>query len=183
MDVCGTNSAGFPANSTAGLTFAACVHLAANPGPAWSVTAVLRGAGSIDIVATSDGASHSFNVDAATTAAWTPGDYWGALRAMNGATVLEVGRFNFTVLPDIAAAGAGYDGRTQNDIALSAIEAVIAQRATIDQSRYKINNRELWRTSISDLMKLKSFYAAAVRRERRKASGCGNFGRVIPVKF
>jgi hypothetical protein len=76
-----------------------------------------------------------------------------------------------------------YDGRSDNQKALDAIEAVLARRATLDQQRYTINNRELWRTPIIELIKLRSFYAAAVAREKRKNSGNRTFGRRINVRF
>jgi hypothetical protein len=51
------------------------------------------------------------------------------------------------------------------------LEAVIEGRASLDQERYRINNRELYRTPMETLIKLRNQYRAEVSRERAKASG------------
>jgi hypothetical protein len=172
-----------PAEITAGLDFQARVLLSAYPAPAWTLQAVLRGPAPIDLTATADGAEHVFTANAATTAAWAAGTYWYSLRASNGASTVEVEKGRLIVEADLAAVTGVFDGRTENEKALDAINAVLAKRATMDQQRYVINNRELWRTPIADLLKLKTSYVAAVRRERARASGCGGIGRQIPVRF
>lgn len=174
------NCVDFPAEATAGLTFAASAVFDAYPAPTWTLTAHLRGPGQIDLTATAAGV---FSATAATTAAWAPGTYWYAVRATNGTDVLEVATGQLEVKPDLAAAGPGFDGRTQNERALDAISAVLEKRASQDQQRYTINNRELWRTPIADLLKLQAFYKAAVRRERAAKSGSAAFGRQIHVRF
>lgn len=107
------------------------------------------------------------------------GDYWYSLRATTGTDLVELGTGTLRVLPDLVAAGDGFDGRSQAQIALAAIDAVLGKRATMDQERYRINNRELYRTPISDLLKLRGFYVAQVKRE----SGRSTFGRQIAVRF
>lgn len=174
----------FPSGITAGVNFSASVAAPDYPAPAWVVSAVLRGPGAIDLEAVGDGGQHTFAEPAAVTADWEPGIYWVSIRASSGGgDVLEVSRRQVEILPDLAGQAAGYDGRTPNEIALDAIEAVLAKRATIDQQRYTINNRELWRTPMADLLKLRSFYTVAVRRERNRAAGKTGFGRTIPVRF
>lgn len=177
------NSIDFPANLGAGLNFSAVVTLPDNMAPAWTVTAVMRGAGVITLTATGDGSTFTFAVPGETTAGWPQGPYWVSIRATKGADVIEVGKRKIDIAPDLANAEAGFDGRSQNEIALAAIQAVMAKRATIDQQKYTINNRELWRTPIADLLKLHSFYATAVRRERRRMAGVTTFGRNINVRF
>lgn len=135
------------------------------------------------MAAASDGQVHKFAADAATTATWTPGAYWWAIRATDGVAVEEIERGDLVVLPDLVSAPVGYDGRSDNEKALAAIEAVLGKRATLDQERYRINNRELYRTPISELIKLRGFYARAVAREKRKASGATTWGRPVPVRF
>lgn len=172
-----------PAEITAGLDFQAVVDLRDYPATEWTARVLLRGPKSIDLTATADGNAHAFAADAATTAAWPPGAYWYSLRVSKGSNVLEADKGQLTVLPDLAGAQDGFDGRTQNQIALDAINAVIAKRATMDQQRYTINNRELWRTPIADLLKLRAFYVVQVRRECARATGKSTFGRAIHVRF
>lgn len=142
---------------------------------------MLRGPSSVNITGTSDGDYFVFTAPATETANWLPGNYWYAVRAANGADVQELESSQTTVLPDMANAPEGYDGRTPSEIALEAIEAVLAKRATMDQERYRINNRELYRTPIADLLKLRDMYRMEVNRERSAKCGANPFGRRVRV--
>lgn len=143
----------------------------------------MRGPGQVDLVATGNSGTHTFTAAAAATGDWLPGQYTVSIRATSGTNKVEVAQAQITVKPDLAAVATPYDGRSDNEKALDAIEAVIAGRATIDQDRYRINNRELWRTPISELLRLQAFYKTRVRRERMKAKGVSTLGRIIPVRF
>lgn len=172
-----------PAEITAGLGFQASVSVADYPAPDWTVRLVMRGPAAIDLTASPSGRDHVFAADAATTAAWLPGAYWYSLRATSGAQVVELSKGQVTVLADLASIQGPFDGRSQNEIALEAITAVLAQKATRDQLRYVINNRELWRMRPADLLQLRAFFAVQVRRERQRARGCKTFGRPVVVRF
>lgn len=172
-----------PDQITAGLDFQAVMTLREFPAPDWALVAYLRGPQVIDLTATADGAAHVFAAAADITTEWTPGTYWFALRATKGSATMEAGSGQLTVLPDLARVTGTYDGRSQNEIALAAIDAVMAKRATLDQQRYTINNRELWRTPMADLLKLRAYYATQVSREKAKARGRSRFGRPVIVKF
>lgn len=161
----------------------AVLSLSNYPATEWTLTAHLRGGVAIDLLAVADGTDHAFNAAAAVTAEYTPGRYQLTLRATNGTAVEEVQNSAVDILPDLATVTSPYDGRTDNEKALEAIDAVLGKRASLDQERYRINNRELYRTPIADLLKLRSFYATAVRREKAKNSGQSTFGRRINVRF
>lgn len=178
-------SCNFPAKIGAGLTFNLLLTLTAYPAPAWSVFVSLRGPGAMTMTATSEGSQHRFRAEVTETAGWVPGDYWYTLRAVDAATseMVEVECGQVTITPDLINASAGFDGRTPNQIALDAIEAVIAQRATLDQERYRINNRELYRTSIPDLLKLRDHYVRLVKREQDLACGRNPFGNTVRVRL
>lgn len=150
---------------------------------ATSVTLMLRGPGVVDIPGVLTGNDWVFTAAPTATAGWAVGNYWYSVRAVSQAETLEICAGQIEVLQDFASLAAGYDGRTPNEIALAAIVAVLANRATQDQQRYTIGDRELWRTPIADLLKLKASYTAAVRRERQRAAGSTSFGRKIPVRF
>jgi hypothetical protein len=172
-----------PVQVTAGLSFQATVDDALHPAPAWTCTLHLRGPSQIDLTAAPDGSAHKFTAAPAVTSDWTPGTYWWAIRATDGVDVVEIERGDLIVLPDLTAVNTPYDGRSENEIALEAIDAVLAKRASQDQQRYVINNRELWRTPVADLLKLRSYYNTRVRRERLRAKGLSTLGRNIPVRF
>ncbi|BDA14039.1 hypothetical protein KAM339_025800 [Aeromonas caviae] len=137
------------------------------------------------MTAAAEGSQHRFRQTLSETANWAAGDYWYTLRAVDAATgdMVEVECGQVTITPDLVNAAAGFDGRTPNQIALDAIEAVIAQRATLDQERYRINNRELYRTSIPDLLKLRDHYVRLVKREQDLACGLNPFGNTVRVRL
>lgn len=159
-----------PDSITAGLTLDRLVTLTAYPAPTWALHVALRGPVVIDLVGVPEGSQHRLAVAAPTTAAWTPGRYWYTARA-TGDSVVGIESGQVTILADLAAAGAGYDGRTHAERVLDAIQAVLEKRASQDQERYVINNRELWRTPIADLLQLRNLYRTEVRLERRRAAG------------
>lgn len=167
----------------AGLTFNRLLTLTAYPATDWALTVLLRGKQSVDLVATAEGSQHRLTATAAQTATWLAGDYWFTMRATRGAEVVEVETGSITVTTDMATITGIHDGRTQAQIALDAINAVIGKRATLDQQRYRINNRELYRESITELLKLRSFYQLEVKRERQKACGTNPFGGVVRVRL
>lgn len=157
--------------------------LTAYPAPDWSLSVILRGAGSIDIAATTDDNIHVIEQDGTTTGTWAPGSYWYSVRVTDGVDTFEIESGNIEILPDLESAGADYDGRSHNKRTLDAIEAVIEKRATLDQERYRINNRELYRTPIGELIKLRTQYLAWYRRELAAKSGRGSLGRTHLVRF
>lgn len=143
----------------------------------------MRGPGSIDVVSTPEGETHKLRAPASTTSGWLPGQYWYSARVSNeDGDVFEVENGEVTIDPDIAAATEDFDGSTHARRVLSAIEAVLEKRATRDQERYSINNRELWRTPIADLLVLRDRYRAQVRMERKAKSG-DLFGTAVRVVF
>lgn len=175
-----THCARLPDTATAGLSFAPNdINLDKYPAPDWALVALIRGPQSIDLTATANGTLHTFAAAATTTAAWQPGEYWYTLRASNAGDIVEVHSGTITIKPDFASIADGYDGRTPNRVALDSIEAVLAKRATQDQQRYSINNRELWRTAIPDLIKLRTYYRALVRNEE----GRKTFGTPLKIRF
>jgi hypothetical protein len=172
-----------PEQITAGLDFQTVVCSPAFPATSWTLNAVIRGPQQINLTASADGTDFVISALAATTETWTPGTYWYSLRVTNGTSTQEIGTGQLTVIADLATVTAPYDGRSQFQIALDAIDAVIAKRATVDQQRYKINERELWRTPVAELLTLRAYYATKVRQEIAKANGKSRFGRPIIVKF
>lgn len=172
-----------PNSITAGLTLDVPITLTAYPAPIWSLSVILRGPHSIDLIATASDPQHLIQVDATTTAAWLPGGYWFSVRVSDGANVHEVDQGTLTIKPDLAAMPEGYDGRIYAEKVLDAIEAVIQGRATKDQQKYKINNRELERTPIGDLLKLRSTFKEEVRRAKAAAKGQSLLGRNVMVRF
>lgn len=172
-----------PDSLTAGTTLSLPITLTAWPAADWSLTLMLRGAGSVDLTATPAGNTHLIEVAATATATWPPGRYWYSLRAQSGGEVHEVESGNITIHPDIASQDAGHDGRAHAERVLDAIEAVIEGRATKDQDSYRINNRELRRTPVDQLMSMRDRYRREVQQLKTQRHGRSPLGRPIRVRF
>lgn len=172
-----------PAKISAGLTFdrlAACI---AWPAPDWSLSLLLRGPSTINLSATAESSQHRFRALASVTTAWAPGRYTYSIRATRGDDVVEVESGSVDITPDMANIAAGTDTRSHARRTLENINAVLEKRATQDQQRYAINNRELWRTPIPELLLLRDRYAAEVRREEAVSRGKSLFGAQVRVRF
>lgn len=172
-----------PRRIPAGITFDETAILTAYPTEAWSLSVVLRGAGSITIAGSSGGSvTHNLKVPANLTAEWAPGRYWYSARVTDGENIVEIESGEVEITPNLAAETEGYSGLTHAQRVLTAIEAVLEKRATQDQERYTINNRELWRTPIADLLNLRDRYRAQVRMEQKAKRG-NLFGSAVRVRF
>lgn len=162
----------------AGLTFSTLVTQTAYPAPIWGLVVAMRGPSVIDLTTSAEGSQHRLSVSATTTANWTPGVYSYSVRATDGADVFEIESGQLTVTADLANVASGFDARSHAEKTLEAIEAVIEKRASLDQERYRINNRELYRTPIADLLKLRDVYRAEVRQQKAASRGKNLFGAV-----
>ena len=149
----------------------------------WVLTALLRGPSNIDMPAIAEANQHRFKSGATTTAGWLPGVYLYTIRAALAGEVVAVESGQITIQRDIAALTPGSEIRTHAAITLANIEAVIEKRASQDQKRYTINNRELWRNDIAELLLLRDKYKAIVRQEQRAARGGSAYGRSVRVRF
>lgn len=172
-----------PAKVSAGITFSQLIALPAYPAPASVLRVIMRGPSVINLTAAAEGTQHRLTADAPTTGAWVPGRYSYAVRVTTGTDVRDVETGFTEVLPDLAAIDAPTDVRSANRRTLDAIIATIEKRASKDQERYKINERELWRTPIADLLKLRGHYEALCRAEDARARGGSVWGAAVKVRF
>lgn len=154
------------------------------PSTSWALRLILRGPAAVQVAGTADADGlHSLNLSAAITGAWPAGIYAYSLRVTDGVDVHEVESSTVEVLADLDAVVAGIDQRSHARRVLDNIEAVLEKRSTQDQEKYRINNRELWRTPLPELLTLKNQYAAIVRREEAKANGKPLFGPAVRVRL
>jgi hypothetical protein len=168
----------------AGLSLRLTLIEPAFPAPDWSLQLIVRGPGAFDLTSVADGAAHRFEASAEVTGAWAPGAHWYELRALGpDDEVLAVCDGPVEIRADLHAAEAGFDGRSHARKVLAAIEAVIENRATMDQQSYQINNRQLSRTPIGDLLKLRSFYRTEAAREKAAKRGSSLLGRRVVTRF
>lgn len=132
---------------------------------------VPRGSGSAQqFDATADGDGYTVNVAAATTAAWTAGEYsWSSWVTLSGARY-TVGQGLLTIKPDPSAMSVGTDTRSHAERVLDAIEALLEGRAGSDVMSYTIAGRSVDKMAPEELLKWRSFYAAEVKREQAAAA-------------
>lgn len=173
-----------PDKIVAGTTFDALLTLTAWPAPEWSVSLILRGPIAVTLSSVAEGGQHRLSASAEVTRLWPPGIWAWALRATRGAEVVEIDAGAIRIAPDIESLPADHDGRSHAARVVDAIEAVLENRATLDQQKYTINNRELWRTPIPELLLLRDRYRAELRREEQaRRSGQSLLGRQVKVRF
>ncbi len=118
----------------------------------------------ITITGSASGDDHRTAAAATTTAGWAAGYYSWVAYIDLGSERYTVDSGVVQILPDLATATA-YDGRSAARIALEAVEAVIGNRATLDQEQYSIAGRSLQRTPMADLLRLRSALRIDVARE------------------
>jgi hypothetical protein len=149
--------------------------LAAYPASAgWvlSYRLVLKsGTGHLTFDAAADGDVHAVAVAAATTAAWTPGDYTWFSWVTLGAAVHNVETGETTLLPNPRTATASLDLRSDAQTALDNVRATIRGTASANVLSYAISGRQLQHYSIQDLIVLESKLARAVQRETQALTG------------
>jgi len=133
------------------------------PSEGWAATLILRGGAKHNVEGTAAVDSFAFSLPTDMTV----GRYWWQVIVQRESEqqVAQAGELVVMVnLLDVDT----FDGRTEAQIALDAINAVLANRATKDQQSYKIKDRELQRMSVDDLLKLRSFFVSRVNKERGK---------------
>lgn len=126
---------------------------------------------------TAQGSTWSVNID---TSSWPAGNYALQIWAeFADETTRIVGTDRLT----LAAAVSLGDPRSQARISFDNIKAMLAGQAKEGVRRYRINNRELERYSVAELLQLKSHFAAEVLREERRAKGAAALGPKISAYF
>jgi len=113
----------------------------------WTIYAYLRGASAIDLQSTAQGNMHVFNVPASISKDYKAGHYGFSLRAVSSDTgeVEELESGVIEIKADLASISENADLRSHAQKTLTALGAVIECRVSLDQARYRINNRELYR--------------------------------------
>lgn len=169
-----------PSTFTAGDTFACTIPAGdypASSGWVLSLVAVLPGTATTQITVNSTprGSDHDLAAASSVTKDWTAGTWRWQLRAVKAAEVHTLAEGQLVVRPDFTSS---VDVRSHAEKCLDAITACIEGRIDDPVAQYRIGDREAKRIPMADLLKLRSYYSACVRRER----GQPLFGR-IPTEF
>jgi hypothetical protein len=115
-----------------------------------------------------------------STSEWTAGFYeWQAWATYAGGRVAVISRGNF----NLEAALAVGDRRSTAQRNVEAVQAMLEGNAGEGVRRYRINNRELERYSVAELLQLLSYWKAELKREERAEAGRSTLGPRIAVRF
>lgn len=133
-----------------------------------SVSLVLVGPGKKTLDFIQEGQSWNLSED---TAGWAVGAYaWQVwTESPGGRCVASSGRLQ--IAADLATVDAGEDPRTLAEKNVEALEAMLGGTANLSTKRYRINNRELEKYSISELMQLLEYWKGQVRAKKPRREG------------
>ena len=158
---------------------------------AWTFTTYLRfnaaseGA-TVTGTARADGA-WDMAISATTSAAFDAGTWNWQSRVSSGATVITVGAGTFQALASLSYAGSpgAFDGRSQAQQDLDAVQAAIRAIVSKNVKSYTINSRSFTYAELGQLMQRESQLKAIVAREQaaeKVAAGLGD-PRSLFIRF
>lgn len=178
----------FPNPILAGDTLDFSVAVSDYPASAgWTLTYSLRGASSIDLVASADGDAYRVQATAATTATWIPDKYSYAAVVAKDADRYTVGSGSLTIAADLTQAQAGYDSRSIAEKALADAEAALASynasRGMV--KKYTIGQRSMEFSTSSEILEIINYWRLRVANEGAAASIANGLGnpRRLRVRF
>jgi hypothetical protein len=126
-------------------------------------------------------------ISATTSAAFDAGTWFWETRATSGATVLAVGSGITEVIASLSYAGspAAFDGRSQAEQDLDAVQAAIRSIVSKGAKSYTIGSRKFDAADLGQLMQREAQLKAIVARERAAEKGAAGLGdpRNLFVRF
>lgn len=136
--------------------------------PTWTLSYAIRGAAVLTLTATQSGSGWTTTMTKTQSATLTPGNYYWQAYATNGSSRVTIGSGKLVVKPNLSIQPAGFDGRSQVEIDLAAVQA--AMRAIISGGavqKYVIANRQIEKMAMADLITLESQLKYAVKLEQK----------------
>jgi hypothetical protein len=167
---------------SAGDTFSLTTSLSDYPASAgWTLThRFVPRSGSatpIEVVCTASGDAHVALVAATVTDDWVAGTYTFASYVSKAGEIHTVDTGTIELLPDPRAATT-LDTRTDAQVALANVRAMLQGVASKNVQRYEINGRALQHYAIPDLIQLEAKLVADVKREQSSLGmAAGRAGR------
>lgn len=138
------------------------------PSDGWLLKYYFRGVGTgLDVTATDESDVFKLTISAADTANFGVGEYaWQAIVEKDDEKhFIEGGTVKIKQGLASLNADTPFDTRSGNRIALDNINAMIQNKATVDQQEYTIGNRSLKRYAMVDLINLQKHYQQLVNQE------------------
>jgi hypothetical protein len=143
----------------------------------YTLTYELRGPGSLTLTGVANGTGWKTDITTTQSGNLKPGTYYWQAFATKVNTRVMLGSGSIVVEPNLAVAVAGFDGRSQSEKDLAAVQNAI--RVMISGgavAEYSIGGRSLRKISLTDLLALESSLKASVFREQKKNAIENNLG-------
>jgi hypothetical protein len=169
----------FPAEITAGETLKARMSVSG----ASSVVAHIVGPSKQSMTYTEDGTKWTGEAD---TADWSPGAYrFEVWVSFDDGTrrIEERGTLTVAASLETEEGGTEFDARSRAQRMVEKIEAMLEGNASKGVRRYKINNRELERYSVGELMEMLAYWKRQAAIEARRAKGVSVLGPRIEFRI
>lgn len=151
----------------------------------YTLTYEIRGAVSLTLTAVAEGSGWRTTLSTANSDTLSAGTYyWQAVATKTGARV-TLGSGQLQVKPNLGAISQTYDGRSQAQQDLDAVQAALRALVQGGAKSYTIGTRSMTKLDIPDLLALESRLKAMVKRERKDqdiANGLGSPHNVF-VRF
>lgn len=144
-----------------------------NSAGGFSVIYHLRGpGGGIDVGGASDGDGFIFTITSSQSGGLQTGSFSYQAFAIKNADKFLVSEGTLQVKAGLSTidASQSFDNRTQSEKDLAAVRAMLSGKASKDVQRYTINNRQLDKIPIPDLLALETRLVDRVRNERCAAN-------------
>jgi hypothetical protein len=151
--------------------------------PLATVTVYLAGPAKKTIAAIESPAGSGCFAISADTQSWAPGAYAFEARQVSGGQNTSIKRGTLQILTPLDSIADGTDVRSTAAKAVANIEAMLSGTASLECRRYKINNRELERYSVAELLQLLTFWRRELSREERRNEGISTLGPRIQVRI
>lgn len=157
-----------------------------SPAEGWALTYYFRGPTKFDVVAATDDENpdgFKSTLPATESEKCIAGTYFWQAWVSKDADKYRLASGETVAVPGLPTEDAKFDGRIVAKRILDAIDAVMEGKATKDQQQYTIAaggaQQQLIRIPIPELLELRKYYAAIVRRHNRK----GKSFRTIKIQF
>ncbi|MCW1921308.1 hypothetical protein OKA05_02015 [Luteolibacter arcticus] len=147
----------------------------------WVLTTAFRGTESLDVEGVADGGGWISTGAAADTADLPAGRYSWISRASKDGETYTVGSGVVEVLPDLTASEEPYDGRTDAEKQLAAVETCLTTLLSKQHSSSSFGDQSYTLQDIEKLKRIRDQLRSQVAAEKRASNG--GKGRRILIEF
>lgn len=155
----------------------------------WTLTYYFGGPTTFNVVGTAYSSGWEVSLSAAQTGAMNDSlsaNYFWQATVTKASQVITIGNGSLRIIKNLATAVAGFDGRSQTEIDLAAVQAEISSRISGGTTiEYQIGSRRLRKEAMSELLTLESSLKRQVYMEKaaqQMANGLGD-PRQMYVRF